>query len=70
MVRVRRELLAQQNLPAQLVSKAIWSERFDSIRAFERHLALNGTLVLKFHLRISRQEQRRRLLARLDVACP
>jgi PPK2 family polyphosphate:nucleotide phosphotransferase len=65
-VRVRRELLGQQNLPAQLVTKAIWSERFDSIRAFERHLALNGTLVLKFHLRISRQEQRQRLLARLD----
>jgi PPK2 family polyphosphate:nucleotide phosphotransferase len=65
-VRVRRELLGQQNLPAQLVTKAIWSERFNSIRAFERHLALNGTLVLKFHLRISRQEQRRRLLARLD----
>jgi PPK2 family polyphosphate:nucleotide phosphotransferase len=65
-VRVRRELLAQQNLPAQLITKAIWSERFDSIRAFERHLALNGTLVLKFHLRISRQEQRRRLLARLE----
>jgi PPK2 family polyphosphate:nucleotide phosphotransferase len=65
-VRVRRELLGQQNLPAQLVAKAIWSERFDSVRAFERHLALNGTLVLKFHLRISRQEQRRRLLARLD----
>jgi PPK2 family polyphosphate:nucleotide phosphotransferase len=65
-VRVRRELLGQQNLPAQLVTKAIWSERFNSIRAFERHLALNGTLMLKFHLRLSRQEQRRRLLVRLD----
>jgi PPK2 family polyphosphate:nucleotide phosphotransferase len=65
-VRVRRELLGQQNLPEQLVTKAIWSERFESIRAFERHLVLNGTLLLKFHLRISRQEQRRRLLARLD----
>jgi len=65
-VRVRRELLGQQNLPAQLITKAIWFERFNSIRAFERHLALNGTLVLKFHLRISQPEQRRRLLARLD----
>jgi PPK2 family polyphosphate:nucleotide phosphotransferase len=65
-VRVRHELLGQQNLPAQLVTKAIWSERFNSIRAFERHLVLNGTLLLKFHLRISRPEQRRRLLARLD----
>jgi len=65
-VRVRRELLGHQNLPPELVTKAIWSERFQSIRAFERHLAHNGTMVLKFHLRISRQEQRRRLLARLD----
>jgi PPK2 family polyphosphate:nucleotide phosphotransferase len=65
-VRVRRELLRHQNLPAELVTKAIWSERFNSIRAFERHLALNGTMVLKFHLRISREEQRQRLLARLD----
>jgi PPK2 family polyphosphate:nucleotide phosphotransferase len=65
-VRVRHELLGHQNLPPELVTKAIWSERFNSIRAFERHLALNGTLVLKFHLRISREEQRRRLLARLD----
>jgi PPK2 family polyphosphate:nucleotide phosphotransferase len=65
-VRVRRELLRQQNLPPELVTKQIWPERFKSIRAFERHLALNGTVVLKFHLRISREEQRRRLLARLD----
>jgi PPK2 family polyphosphate:nucleotide phosphotransferase len=65
-VRVRRELLRQQKLPPELVTKQIWSERFKSIRAFERHLALNGTVVLKFHLRISREEQRRRLLARLD----
>jgi PPK2 family polyphosphate:nucleotide phosphotransferase len=65
-VRVRRELLGHQNLPTELVTKAIWSERFESIRAFERHLAHNGTMVLKFHLRISQEEQRRRLLARLD----
>jgi PPK2 family polyphosphate:nucleotide phosphotransferase len=65
-VRVRRELLRQQNLPLELVTKSIWSQRFKSIRAFERHLALNGTVVLKFHLRISPEEQRRRLLARLD----
>jgi PPK2 family polyphosphate:nucleotide phosphotransferase len=65
-VRVRRELLRQQNLPPELVTKQIWSQRFKSIRAFERHLALNGIVVLKFHLRISREEQRRRLLARLD----
>jgi len=65
-VRVKRELLRHQHLPPELVTKAIWSERFKSIRAFERHLVHNGTVVLKFHLRISREEQRRRLLARLD----
>ena len=64
--RARPELLRHQNLPPELVTKAIWSERFESIRAFERHLAHNGTMVLKFHLYISRDEQRRRLLARLD----
>jgi PPK2 family polyphosphate:nucleotide phosphotransferase len=65
-VRVRRELLRNQNLPPELVTKQIWPQRFQSIRAFERHLTLNGTVVLKFHLRISPEEQRRRLLARLD----
>ncbi len=64
-VRVRREL-RQQNLPPELITKQIWSQRFKSVRAFERHLARNGTVVLKFHLRVSREEQRRRLLARLD----
>jgi polyphosphate kinase 2 (PPK2 family) len=65
-VRVRGELLRHQHLPAKLITKNIWRERFKSIRAFERHLVRNGTVVLKFHLRISRNEQRRRLLARLD----
>jgi PPK2 family polyphosphate:nucleotide phosphotransferase len=65
-VRVRPELLRQQHLPPRLVTKNIWQERFKSIRAFERHLGRNGTVVLKFHLRISKEEQRRRLLARLD----
>jgi PPK2 family polyphosphate:nucleotide phosphotransferase len=65
-VRVRRELLRSQNLPPELVTKEIWAQRFKSIRGFERHLVRNGTVVLKFHLRISREEQRRRLLARLD----
>src|SRR3984893_9254948 len=65
-VRVRPELLRQQHLPAQLVTRDIWHERLKSIRAFERHLGRNGTAVLKFHLRISKEEQRRRLLARLD----
>jgi PPK2 family polyphosphate:nucleotide phosphotransferase len=65
-VRVRREILANQHLPPELVTREIWQQRFKSIRGFERHLVRNGTVVLKFHLRISKEEQRRRLLARLD----
>jgi hypothetical protein len=49
-----------------LTGKEIWDERFKSIREFERHLARNGTLVLKFFLHISKEEQRQRFLARLD----
>jgi PPK2 family polyphosphate:nucleotide phosphotransferase len=64
-VRVRHELLRSQHLPPELVTKEIWSQRFKSIRGFERHLVRNGTVVLKFHLRISAGEQRKRLLARL-----
>ncbi len=65
-VRVHPEFLKQQKLPPSLAGKNIWSERFEDIRAFERHLAKSGTLVLKFFLHISKEEQRRRLLARLD----
>jgi PPK2 family polyphosphate:nucleotide phosphotransferase len=65
-VRVRHELLRNQHLPPELITKEIWTQRFKSIRGFERHLVRNGTVVLKFHLRISRDEQRKRLLARLD----
>ncbi len=65
-VRVHPELLAKQKLPPALAGKAIWKHRFKSIRAFERHLARSGTIVLKFFLHISREEQRQRLLARLD----
>ncbi len=65
-VRVRRELLQQQKLPPECVTKEIWQQRFKSIRGFERHLVRNGTVVLKFLLHISKEEQRQRLLARLD----
>ena len=51
---------------AASVTKDIWEERFKSIRAFERHLARNGTLMLKFFLHVSKEEQRKRFLARLD----
>ena len=65
-VRVHPELLQQQNLPRSATGKAIWKHRFQAIRAFERHLSRNGTVVLKFHLRISKDEQRKRFLDRLD----
>jgi PPK2 family polyphosphate:nucleotide phosphotransferase len=64
--RVHPDILAHQRLPSALMSKGIWEERFKSIREFERHLARNGTLVLKFFLHISKEEQRRRFLARLE----
>ena len=65
-VRVHPDLLKQQNLPPAATGKDIWKHRFKEIRAFERHLTRNGTLVLKFHLRISKEEQRKRFLARLE----
>ena len=65
-VRVHPELLQRQNLPPSATGKNIWKHRFQAIRAFERQLSRNGTVVLKFHLRISKQEQRKRFLARLD----
>ena len=65
-VRVHPEILAGEKLPPELVTRNIWQHRFKDIRAFERYLSRNGTAILKFHLRISKEEQRHRLLARLD----
>jgi PPK2 family polyphosphate:nucleotide phosphotransferase len=65
-VRVHKELLQRQKLPKQLVDKDIWQRRFDDIRGFERHLARNGTLILKFFLNVSREEQRHRFLDRIE----
>ena len=65
-VRVHPEMLARQKLPAKLIGKDIWNERFEDIRAFERHLDRSGVAVLKFFLHISREEQRRRLLDRIE----
>ena len=65
-VRVHPEMLGVQKLPPSLVTKDIWHQRYEDIRAFERHLARNGTVVLKFFLHLSREEQRRRFLARLE----
>lgn len=65
-VRAHSSLLLQERLPPRLIGKNIWKHRFEEISAFERYLVENGTIVLKFHLRISKEEQRKRLLARLD----
>lgn len=64
-VRVKPELLAAQKLP-NIDPATIWNERLESIRDWERHLARNGVVVVKFWLNLSHDEQRRRLLARID----
>ena len=65
-VRVHRPLLEAQRLPRGRVSRDIWDERFEDINRFEQHLWRNGTIIRKFFLHVSRREQRRRLLERLD----
>ena len=65
-VRVHPEFLAKQRIPPQLVGKEIWSERFEDIRNFEQYLARNGVVVRKFFLHVSKKEQRRRFLERID----
>jgi PPK2 family polyphosphate:nucleotide phosphotransferase len=65
-VRVHEALLAKQKLPQQVVTKRIWRERFEDIANFERYLARNGFLILKFFLNVSRDEQKKRFLERLD----
>ena len=65
-VRVHPEYLGHQKLPAELITKRIWKERFQDINAFERYLSRNGFVIRKFFLNVSRAEQRRRFLDRLD----
>ena len=65
-VRVHPETLAKQKLPPKLVTRNIWRERFEDISAFERYLARNGTVILKFFLNVSQEEQRERFLDRLE----
>ncbi|MBL8802404.1 MAG: polyphosphate kinase 2 family protein [Planctomycetes bacterium] len=66
-VRVRPEILRAQNLPAEVgAGRALWKGRYRSIVDSEAHLSRNGTRILKFFLHISREEQRQRLLARID----
>jgi PPK2 family polyphosphate:nucleotide phosphotransferase len=65
-VRVHPEFLAKQKIPPELVTKKIWNERFEDIRNFEQYLTRNGTLVRKFFLHVSKKEQLKRFLSRLD----
>jgi PPK2 family polyphosphate:nucleotide phosphotransferase len=64
--RVHPEILAKERLPPKLSTKNIWAERFEDISAFERYLTRNGTVILKFFLNVSKEEQRERFLGRLD----
>ena len=65
-VRVHPEILARQKVPPEVVTKRIWKERLEDIRAYERYLARNGMVILKFFLHLSKKEQKRRLLSRLE----
>lgn len=65
-VRVHEAFLARQKVPRELVTKRIWEERFEDINAYERYLARNGYLILKFFLNVSKKEQKKRFLERLD----
>jgi len=65
-VRVHPEILAKQKMPTELVTKRIWDERFEDIRSFERYLARQGYVIVKFFLNVSRKEQKARFLERLE----
>jgi PPK2 family polyphosphate:nucleotide phosphotransferase len=65
-VRVHPDFLAKQKLPPKLVGKNIWDERFEDIRNFEQYLTRNGVVVRKFFLHVSRKEQKRRFLDRIE----
>lgn len=65
-VRVHPAFLASQKIPERFVTKHIWEDRFEDIRAFERYLHRNGTAVIKFFLHVSKDEQQKRFLERLD----
>ena len=66
-VRVHSDILKNERLPGELVSKDIWEERFDDIKSFEKYLSHNGVVVRKFFLNVSKGEQKRRFLERLDT---
>jgi PPK2 family polyphosphate:nucleotide phosphotransferase len=64
--RVHPDVLANERLPPHLVTKKIWEERFEDICSFERYLSRNGLMILKFFLNVSRKEQKKRFLDRLQ----
>ncbi len=66
-VRVHEDILARQRIPRKLVTKRIWDQRLAHIAGFEGYLSRNGTQVLKFFLHVSRKEQKRRFMERLDM---
>ena len=65
-VKVHPPILRAQKIPRALVGRKIWNERYQDIRAFERHMARNGTMILKFFLNVSRDEQKKRFLERIE----
>jgi|SRR5271166_4485792 len=65
-VRVHPQVLGNERIPPSLVTKDIWKERFEDINSFERYMARNGTIVRKFFLNVSKKEQKRRFLERLE----
>jgi PPK2 family polyphosphate:nucleotide phosphotransferase len=65
-VKVHRELLARQKIPPSLVTKKIWEQRYEDIRNYEQYLTRNGVVVVKFFLHVSKAEQKRRFMDRLD----
>ncbi|HKQ57491.1 MAG TPA: PPK2 family polyphosphate kinase [Candidatus Eisenbacteria bacterium] len=66
-IRVHPELLGPQKLPRELTGKNLWEHRYEDMRSFERHLSRNGVLIRKFFLHVSRAEQKRRFLDRIET---
>ena len=65
-MRVHRDFLEKEKLPPELVTKDIWKERFHDIRSFERYLTRNGVCIRKFFLNVSKKEQKKRFLERIE----
>jgi polyphosphate kinase 2 (PPK2 family) len=65
-VKVRPEVLEKEKLPSDVEGKQFWNQRYQDINNFERHLVRSGTVVLKFFLHLSKEEQKQRFLKRLD----